>query len=173
MVKISALKLKLNFEGDAKLVWTKMPIFSLGRITLWYCGYVARAYRACIIGLLDVVSVLSIIYSVPAKATVIVLSTKMHPSNVGRGDKMFYINITLFPPQHWWGAFLCSKWLLLPWQILNTWYVTHLQHPVHALQILATSMPQYHRCILLRAKMVFSFVLRLCRLLNLNAISTH
>src|ERR1700691_3183811 len=109
MVKISALKFRLNFEGDAKLVRTKIPIFSLGRITLWYCSYVARAYRACIIGLLNVVGVLYIIYLVPAKATVIVLSTKMHPSNVGRGDNMFYINITLFPPQHWWGAFLCSK----------------------------------------------------------------
>jgi hypothetical protein len=71
----------------------KYPFFSLGRITLWYCGYVARAYRACIIGLLDVVGVLYIIYLVPAKATVIVLSTKMHPSNVGRGDKICFILI--------------------------------------------------------------------------------
>jgi hypothetical protein len=39
------------------------------------------------------------------------------------------------------------------WQILNTWYVTPLQHPVHALQILAAFMPQYHRCILPRVKM--------------------
>ena len=93
MVKISVLKSHLNFEGDKKLVQMKIPIFSLGRITLWYCGYVARAYRACIIGLLDVVGVLSIIYLVPAKATVIVLSTKMHPSNVGRGDKICFILI--------------------------------------------------------------------------------
>ena len=93
MVKISALKSHLNFKGDAKLVRMKIPIFSLGRITLWYCGYVARAYRACIIGLLDVVGVLYIIYLVPAKATVIVLSTKMHPSNVGRGDKICFILI--------------------------------------------------------------------------------
>ena len=149
----------MNFKGDAKLVRTKRPIFSLGRITLWYCGYVARAYRACIIGLLDVVGVLYIIYLVPAKATVIVLSTKMHPSNVGRGDKICFILIlpsSPLPLQHWWGAFLCSKLLLLPWQIPNTWYVTHLQHPVHALRILATSMPQYHRCILLNRCCWFS-----------------
>ena len=87
MVKISALKSHLNFKGDAKLVRMKIPIFSLGRITLWYCGYIARAYRACIIGLLDVVDVLYIIYLVPTRATVIVLSTKMNPSNVGRGIK--------------------------------------------------------------------------------------
>ena len=87
MVKISALKSHLNFEGDAKLVRAKIPIFSLGRITLWYCGYVARVYRACIIGLLGVVGVLYIIYLVPAKATVMVLSTKCTPPMLGGGTK--------------------------------------------------------------------------------------
>ena len=110
MVKISALKSHSNFEGDAKLVQTKIPIFSLGRITLWYCGYVARAYRACIIGLLDVAGVLSIIYLVPAKATVIVLSTKMHPSNVGRGDKICFILILpSFPPPNIGGMHFCAQ----------------------------------------------------------------
>jgi hypothetical protein len=47
--------------------------------------YIARTYSACIIGLLDVVGVLHIIYLVFAKATVMILSTKMHPTNVGRG----------------------------------------------------------------------------------------
>jgi hypothetical protein len=64
----------------------KIPISALGRIDLWCCGmYVARTYRACIIGLLDVVGVLHIMYLVSAKETVIILSTKMHPTNVGRG----------------------------------------------------------------------------------------
>jgi len=109
VVKISALKSHLNFEGNAKLVQMKIPIFSLGRITLWYCDYVAQAYRACIIGLLDVVGVLYIIYLVPAKATVIVLSTKMHPSNVGRGDKICFILILPSSPPNIGGMHFCAQ----------------------------------------------------------------
>ena len=48
MVEISALKSHSNIEGDATLVRTKIPIFALGRIHLWYCGMdVARIRRAC------------------------------------------------------------------------------------------------------------------------------
>jgi hypothetical protein len=43
----------------------------------------ARNYRACIIGLLGVVGVLHIMYLVFAKATVMNLNTKMHPTDVG------------------------------------------------------------------------------------------
>jgi hypothetical protein len=111
----------LNSEGDANLVQTKIPIFTLGRMDLWYCGmYVARTCRACIIGILGIVGVLHIMYFVFLKATVMILSTKMHPTSVGRGiNFMFYIDMTLFS-QHWWGAFLCSKSLLLPFKIQNT-----------------------------------------------------
>ena len=109
MVKIDALKSHLNFKGDAKLVCMTIPIFSLGRITLWYCGYVARAYRECIIGLLDVVGVLYIIYLVPTKATVIVLSTKMHPTNVGRGDKICFILILPSSPPNIGGMHFCAQ----------------------------------------------------------------
>jgi len=47
--------------------------------------YVARTYRACIIGLMDVVGVLNIIYLVFAKATATNLSTKMTPPMLGGG----------------------------------------------------------------------------------------
>src|ERR1700688_943986 len=64
----------------------KIPIFSPGRIDLWYCGmHVARTCRACIIGLLGVVDVSYIMYFVSCKATVMILSTKIHPTSVGRG----------------------------------------------------------------------------------------
>ena len=80
------------------------------------------------------VGVLHIMYFVFLKATVMILSTKMHPTSVGRGiNFMFYIDMTLFSSQHWWGAFLCSKSLLLPFKIQNTWYVTHQQYPVYLL----------------------------------------
>jgi len=89
---------------------------------LWYCGmYVARTCRACIIGILGIVGELHIMYFVFLKATVMILSTKMHPTSVGKGiNLMFYIDMTLFSSQHWWGAFLCSKSLLLPFKIQNT-----------------------------------------------------
>jgi len=47
----------------------------------------ARIYRACIIGLLGVVGVLHIMYLVFAKATVIILSTKINSTNAGGGGK--------------------------------------------------------------------------------------
>jgi len=50
--------------------------------------YVARTCRACIIGLLGVVGVLHIMYLPFFKATVIILSQKIHTTNVGRGDKI-------------------------------------------------------------------------------------
>ncbi len=47
-LKISAFELHLTCEGDANLVQTKIPIFALGRMDLWYCGmYIARTCRAC------------------------------------------------------------------------------------------------------------------------------
>ena len=89
----------MNSEGDTKLVCTKIPIFSLDRIDLWYCGmYVARTCRACIISLLGVVCVLYTMYLVSVKTT---------PSRL----------------------------------------------IIHALQVLATYMPQYHISILLRVTM--------------------
>ena len=37
-----------SLEGDTNLVQTKIPIFALGRMDLWYCGmYIARTCRAC------------------------------------------------------------------------------------------------------------------------------
>ena len=47
---------------------------------------------------LGVVGVLYIIYLVPAKATVIVLSTKMHPTNVKRGEICFILILPYSPP---------------------------------------------------------------------------
>ena len=72
----------------------KISIFDLSRIDLWYCGmYLARTCRACIIGPLGVVGVLNIMYLVFAKATVMIFSTKRHPINVGKGDKICFILI--------------------------------------------------------------------------------
>ena len=83
-----------NSEGDAKLLRTKIPIFSLGRIDLWYCDmYVARTCRAGIISLLGLVCIMYLV------------SAKTAPSRL----------------------------------------------IIHALQVLATYMPQCHKSILLRA----------------------
>jgi len=60
--------------------------------------YVARTCRACIIlGLLGVVGVLHIMYLPFFKATVIILSQKIHTTNVGRGDKICIILILPLP----------------------------------------------------------------------------
>ena len=65
-----------------------IPIFALGRI---YCGmYVAEICSACIIDLLGVVGVLHTMYLVSAKATVIILGTKMHPTNF-KGRRRIFI----------------------------------------------------------------------------------
>jgi hypothetical protein len=77
----------------------KIPIVTLSRIDIWYCGmYVARTCRACIISLLGVV-------------------------------------------------------------LTDTKYMVYSTHTtlsrliIHALQVLATYMPQYNKSILPRAKM--------------------
>ena len=77
----------------------KIPIVTLSRIDIWYCGmYVARTCRACIISLLGVVL---------TDTKYMVYSTHTTPSRL----------------------------------------------IIHALQVLATYMPQYHKSILSREKM--------------------
>src|SRR6202034_4709857 len=52
-------------------------------MVLWHV--LARTCRACVLGLLSVMGVLNIMCLVSPKATVIILSTKMHTTNVERG----------------------------------------------------------------------------------------
>ena len=65
-------------------------------IVLWHD--MARTYRACIIGLLGVVGVLHIMYLVFANATVIILSTRIHPTNVGGEEGNMRIKHIIIPP---------------------------------------------------------------------------
>src|ERR1700735_1415094 len=77
----------------------KIPIVTVSRIDIWYCGmYVARTCRACIISLLGVV------------------------------------------------------WKDTKYMIYNT-HTTPSRLIIHALQVLATYMPPYHKSILPREKM--------------------
>jgi len=60
-------------------------------MVLWHD--MARTDRACIIGLLGVVGVLHIMYLVLAKATVMILSTKIYSINAGGGIILCFILI--------------------------------------------------------------------------------
>jgi hypothetical protein len=151
--------LHLDFEGNPILVGANIFIFifALGRIDLWYCGmYVARICMACIIGLLDVVGALYVRYLVFVEVTAIILGMKYTSQMLGGGEIIYWIWYYPLPLPALVGYISMLK--IIAVTLENTRYMTYntpttSSRPIiHAMQILATYMPQYHKSVLLRAK---------------------
>ena len=107
-------------------------------------------------GPLGVLGVLYIMYLLFSKATSIILSPKIHPKYAERGDNnIFYIILTSSPPSIGGVDFVLR---IIAVTLADTKYMiyntpsTPSEAMIHALQISATYMPQYHKSILPRAK---------------------
>ena len=119
--------------------------------------YVVKIFRACIVYQLGIVGVLHTMYLVFFKATAIILSLKIHPTNAGKGNSNIFVCYYPLPLPALVGWIFVVKTIAVALKntkhmVCNTPTIPS-RYMILALQILATYMPQYNKSILPRAKM--------------------